>query len=169
MSDNSAPQLGHFRKAPLIFDGTEVRVIDGRGFGSRSCVVTFTSWSDEATLDRAGFGESFFRAERIDAVHVISRTNRWWQHDETWPALAAVRAAVACHARVVAYGSSMGAYAAARLGGEAGANVVLAMSPQFSIIPNVAPFEHRWAATPHRRSTLPGSTSLTYRALRRPT
>lgn len=132
---------------PRLFDGADVRVVDARGFGSAACVVTFTSWTDDFTLDRPGFGEDFLRAEGIDAVHVVSRDNRWWQYGETLPAMAAVRAAVAGYARVVTYGSSMGAYAAVRLAGEAGAGVVLAMSPQFSILPSAAPFEHRWAST----------------------
>ena len=146
MSEAPFPSAAVDGGRPLLFDGADVRVVDARSFGSAACVVTFTSWTDELTLEREGFGEAFLRGEAVDAVHVISRDNRWWQYDETLPAMAAVRAAAAGHGRVVAYGSSMGAYAAVRLAGEAGAGVALAMSPQFSILPAVAPFEHRWSA-----------------------
>jgi hypothetical protein len=59
-------------------------------------------------------------------------------------AMACVHTATRAYARVVTYGSSMGAYAALRFAGVAGAHCALAMSPQFSIDPAVAPFEYRW-------------------------
>ena len=129
---------------PLLFDGVDVRVKDARLFGSPVVFVTFTSWTDDMSLDREGFAEGFLRGEGIDGIHVISRDNRWWQYAETLPAMAAVRSAATAYARAVTYGSSMGAYAAVRLAGQAGADAVLAMSPQFSILPRVAAFEHRW-------------------------
>ena len=44
----------------------------------------------------------------------------------------------------------MGAYAAIRLGGLVGATTAIALSPQFSLDPRVAPFEDRWPVEARR-------------------
>ena len=119
-----------------------VRKVDGQGGGS--CVVTFDSFTDFRSLDRTGFGEQFFAAAGVDAVHVIPRDNDWYQYSEMAEAMQCVRAATRGYARVVTYGSSMGAYAAIRFAGLAGAHAVLALSPQYSIDPAVVPWERRW-------------------------
>lgn len=108
------------------------------------CVVTFDSFTDDRTLDRPGFGEGFFHSRGIHAFHVIARDNDWYQHPEMLDAMAAVHAATRPYARTLAYGSSMGAYAALRLGGVVGATAALALSPQYSIDPETVPWEHRW-------------------------
>ena len=114
--------------------------------GGTCCVVTFDSFTDHRTLDRPGFGEHFFQANKVDAVHVIPRENRWYHYPDMAAAMAAVRAATRGYDRVVTYGSSMGAYAAIRFAGLVGAHAILAMSPQFSIDPAIVPWERRWAA-----------------------
>ncbi len=113
--------------------------------GSPCCVVTFDSFTDHRTLDRPGFGELFFDINGIDAVHVIPRDNRWYDYPTMGDAMAQVAAATRGYGRVMTYGSSMGAYAAIRFAGLAGANAVLALSPQFSIAPSVVPWEPRWS------------------------
>ena len=37
------------------------------GHNSAACVITFNSYSDNRTLDRAGFGEPFLSKQGIDA------------------------------------------------------------------------------------------------------
>ena len=106
--------------------------------------MTFDSFTDFRTLDRAGFGEGFLDHAAIDAIHVIPRDNLWYQHPEMLQAMACVHAATHGYDRVVTYGSSMGAYAAIRFAGLAGAHAVLALSPQYSIDPAIARWEHRW-------------------------
>ena len=129
-----------FRSGDLL-----VRRVPGAGDGDRTCaVVTFDSFTDWRTLDRPGFGQGVLHDAGIDAVHVVSRDNHWFQYPEVPEAMARVRAAMQGYGRVVAYGSSMGAYAALRLAGLVGADTVLALSPQFSISRRVAPWEHRW-------------------------
>ena len=95
-------------------------------------------------LDRAGFGQSFLASRRIDAVHVISADNRWYQYPEIPEALEVIRRIAARYPRTVAYGMSMGGYAAIRFGAAAGAAGALAISPQFSVDPEIVPFENRW-------------------------
>ena len=131
---------GHtlFRDADLV-----VRHVPGTG---DRCVVTFAPLSDTPGTGNRGFGERFFAARTVPAVHVVPRGNHWYQYPATLAAMAAIRTAVQPYARVLAYGSSMGAYAALRLGPAAGAHAVLALSPQFSIRPARVPFEYRWTA-----------------------
>ena len=127
-----------------IFRSSEMAVRTVGGFASAACVITFSPYSDERTLDRPGFGEAFFRDRSIDAVHVISRENDWYQYPETPIMAAQVAELVSRYERVVAYGSSMGGYAAIRFGGLAGASAALAISPQFSVDRQTAPSEVRW-------------------------
>ncbi|WP_158742532.1 tetratricopeptide repeat protein [Acidisphaera sp. L21] len=128
----------------VLFRSDNLAVRKIGGFSSACCVVTFDSFTDTRTLDRAGFGEHFLQSRHIDAIHVVSRENDWYQYPEMAAAMTVVHAATRGYDRVVTYGSSMGAYAAIRLAGLAGANVALAMSPQYSIDPAVAAFERRW-------------------------
>ena len=136
---------GRIVAAQELFRTDDLLVRRVAGFGGPLCYVTFDSYTDHRTLDRPGFGEDFFRGRGVDAIHVLSRENRWYQHPELIDALAAVAAATAGYARVIAYGSSMGGFAALRYGALCGATMGLALSPQFSIDPEVAPFDRRWA------------------------
>lgn len=126
-----------FRSADLL----------ARAVGRRSgdvCVVTFACLLDRPDLAAPGFGEAFFADRGIDAVHVTCSGNDWYQYPDLFAALDAVRAAVRPYRRVLAYGSSMGGYAAVRYGERSGAHEALAISPQFSIDARRAPFETRW-------------------------
>lgn len=128
-----------------IFRSPELLVRDLRRHASASCVVTFQSYTDNRTVDRPGFGEVFFDANGIDAIHVVPRNNDWYQYSEIDEACSRICKLTASYPHVVAYGQSMGGYGAIRLGGRVGAQVSLAISPQFSIDPAVTPFEPRWA------------------------
>jgi tetratricopeptide (TPR) repeat protein len=127
-----------------LFRSENLAVRKVGAYGEACCVVTFDSFTDFRSLDRTGFGEHFFATSGIDAIHVIPRDNDWYDYPEMAEAMACVQAATRGYARVVAYGSSMGAYAAIRFAGLAGAQAVLALSPQYSIDPAVVPWEQRW-------------------------
>jgi len=122
------------------------RVLAGDG---RLVVVTFDSYHEPAGMDRPGFGEAFFQAEGITAVHVMSHRNDWFQYTETEDVLRTIRKTCSEAERVLAYGSSMGGYAALRFADAIGAHAALALSPQYSLDPSKVPFETRWA--PDRR------------------
>jgi lysophospholipase L1-like esterase/pimeloyl-ACP methyl ester carboxylesterase len=112
--------------------------------GSPACVITFDSFTDFRSLDRPGFGERFLEQNKIDAIHIISRDNDWYQYAEMPQALAAARLHIPEGARSITYGSSMGGYAALRFASSLGALTSIAISPQFSLAPSVVPFETRW-------------------------
>lgn len=118
-------------------------------------VVTFDHYGIGHGFDRPGFGQEFLRAEGISAIHVMGVREDWYQYSEMAEAMKVVRAAVAGADRVMTYGSSMGGYAAVRFADAAGANAVLAISPQYSIDPKKAPFEKRWPQESRRTQWLP--------------
>lgn len=138
-------ESGRIVAARELFRSDDLLVRQVAGFGGPICYVTFASYTDDRTLDRPGFGEEFFAARGIDAIHVLSRDNRWYQHPELPEALAAIAAATEGYARTIAYGSSMGGFAALRYGATCGAMAGIALSPQFTVDPRVAPFDRRWA------------------------
>ena len=115
----------------------------------RRIVVTFDSYHEPAGLDRPGFGQAFFQAEAITAIHVMSFRNDWFQHREMADLLPRIRKACVHAEQILAYGSSMGGYAALRFAEPIGAHAALALSPQYSLDPRKVPFETRWA--PDRR------------------
>lgn len=126
-------------------DDLRVRFIDVADAPRTLCVVTFDSFNDLGTLHRPGFGEPFFESRRVPGIHVICKDNLWYQEPDLPQALAAIRRVTAGFSRVVAYGSSMGGYAAIRFGSSVGASTAIAISPQFSIDPKEVDFEIRWA------------------------
>ena len=138
-------QPGTMVCADELFRSNDLIVRRIGGFGGALCYVTFDSYTDNRTLDRPGFGEAYFRARGVDAIHVLSRDNHWYQYPELPEAIAAIRAATAGYDRVIAYGSSMGGFAALRYGSACGATTGLALSPQYSVDPAIVPFERRWA------------------------
>lgn len=114
------------------------------GFASRGCVVTFGPFADMRAVDGAGFGEDFLRNQQVDAIHVLPKRNDWYQHPGLPDVCRLIAARTAAYERVIAFGSSMGGYAAIRYGGWAGADVAFALSPQFTPRPLRPPFDQRW-------------------------
>lgn len=112
--------------------------------GSSVCVVTFDSYTDHRTLDRPGFGEAFLETHQIDAIHFIQKNNKWYLYSDLSAACALVKELTKRYDKVIAYGQSMGGYAAIRFGREIGASLAVAISPQFSVNPKVVPFDKRW-------------------------
>lgn len=112
-------------------------------------VVTFDNYSIGHGFDREGFGEAFLKQYGVSAIHVMGVREDWYQYPDMEAALEAVRAATT-GARVMTYGSSMGAYAAIRFADRVGAQAALALSPQYSVDPRKAPFEKRWPADGRR-------------------
>ncbi len=116
------------------------------GHASTTLAVCFDSYTDTRTLEREPFGAAFMEKHKTDAISIQSAENDWYQYSELKSALAKVADTAKSYSRVLAYGSSMGGYAAIRFGDWAGAHLALAISPQFSINPALCPWENRWSA-----------------------
>ncbi len=78
----------------------------------------------------------------IDIIHVIPRAADWYHYPDMDACLDAVRPHVGPD--TIAYGSSMGAFVAARFSDRLGIRRALCFSPQYSIQPGIVPFERRW-------------------------
>jgi hypothetical protein len=114
------------------------------GMSADCCVVTFAPFDENHSLGRPGFEQGSFRKSRLDAIHIIPSSNQGYQYAELPQLCARVAEMTASYKRVVAYGSSMGGYAAVRYGAWAGAHIALALSPQFTLDPLRPPFDGRW-------------------------
>jgi hypothetical protein len=139
----------------IIFRSAHIevrRIVAGDG---RHQVVTFESYHDDAGLDRSGFGQSFFERSGFTGIHVLTVGNDWYQYPEIDEVLAVIRDAVAGADRVLAYGSSMGGYAAIRFADAIGATHVLSLSPQYSIDPHRMRADRRWWWDQERIAFLP--------------
>lgn len=115
--------------------------------GTDCCVVTFDAISFNLDLDREAFAEEFLASRGISAIHVLSRHNNWYQDKDLPAALTRVEEVTSRYPHVVAYGSSMGGYGVLRYADDVAADLVIAISPQYSLSPERVPFETRWRET----------------------
>lgn len=127
-----------------LYASENLEVLRRAPHGSAIVVITFQSFVDAHEPPRGGFGEAFLDENGFDAIHVISRSNAWYQYADMPAALAAIAAAAGAATRVT-YGLSMGAYAAVRFARDVQADRAIAISPQYSIDPRTVPFEKRWS------------------------
>ena len=127
-----------------VYSSAQLRARAVVGMSTDSCVVTFDSHSENLSLGRPGFQQGFLRKSGMDAIHVISNRNNGYQVADLPQLCSKVSELTQAYRRVVAYGMSMGAYAAIRYGGWAGAHVALAISPLFTLDPARQPFDKRW-------------------------
>jgi Flp pilus assembly protein TadD len=119
-------------------------------------VVTFDNYGIGHGFDRPGFGEAWLRTQQISAIHVLGRAEDWYQYEDLSEALAVVRQAVKDASRVITYGSSMGGYAAVRFADAVGAHAALALSPQYTLDPEIASHDRRWSQDANRIEWLKG-------------
>lgn len=128
----------------VIFESENVRVVRTPGTRSDVVFVTFEAHQLKRPLDRKGFGEKFLQDNGFTSYHLLAGDNFWFQYPEMAEVLAAVRADVGPGPEIVAYGVSMGGYAAFRFAGLLGAARVIAFSPQYSIDKRRIPWDKRW-------------------------
>lgn len=133
-----------FPNVAEIYSSSNLRVRYGAGFGSSSIAITFTPWRTLQSLDHEGFAEPFLAGLGMDSIFVTCATNQWYQYEDVPAALRAIQAVAQKYSRRVTYGSSMGAFAALAFSAAVQADLILAISPQFSLDPSVASFETRW-------------------------
>lgn len=74
---------------------------------------------------------------KLNAIGFMPRRSLWYPASHTLPAIFASEQYLAKFERRIAYGSSMGGYAALRYGKAVGADTAIAFVPQFSKNPNI--------------------------------
>ncbi|WP_024717949.1 MULTISPECIES: hypothetical protein [Pseudomonas] len=104
---------------------------------SRQLVVAFHALQLTQYLDlpRKGQSRETLRAAGLDSVQVIPRGNQWYQYGDIDEMILAIRTISDTYQEVVAYGQSMGAYAAIHTSAALQPSKVLAICPQFSVDP----------------------------------
>ncbi len=107
-------------------------------------IVSFANWMGTPSLTSYGAAQGLLGPRGVDAIYLNCAGNHWWQYEDLWSAIAAIRDFVAPWREVVTYGSSMGGYAAFRYAVALGARRAVASCPQFSIQRTVMPLENRW-------------------------
>ena len=127
----------------IIHDGAHYRVVHRRVSDDPLTVVYFESLLPEPSREAPPTAQDFFVRRGVNFIGVRPARNDWYQQDEIFAAIAAIRAATP-GGRLAGYGGSMGAYAAINFASDLGLATLLAICPQFSIRPEKAPFERRW-------------------------
>ena len=128
----------------IIHDGAQYRVVHRRVSDDPLTVVFFESLLPTPSRLAPPTAQEFFVRRGINFVGIRPAQNDWYQQEEIFAALAAVRRATP-GARLVGYGGSMGGYGAINFAAELGLASLLAICPQVSIARAVVPFERRWA------------------------
>lgn len=121
-------------------DHLAARLVDG---DSEAVVVAFPDRVHPVGFDGPGWGEGFLASRRISAVYIACARIDWFQTPDFFVALAAIRAGLGTR-RITTYGSSMGGYGALLSARALAARRCLALSPQYSIDPEIVPFERRY-------------------------
>lgn len=103
--------------------------------------ITFTP-SGNRVLDGLGFGGKFLLDNKVDLISVKCNNDSWFQTipEEAFELINRIVDNKG-YTTVVAYGSSMGGYAAIQFSKRFKCDVVLALSPQFTILES---FDKRW-------------------------
>lgn len=133
----NAPRTDHVRDGAVatqvLLDDDEIRIEHfDRGGAGGTLVVTFDPIA--YLWDRPPFGHEFLRKQSLDVVAVRKKSENFYQPLSREAFEAAVAPVASRYARVVSYGSSLGAYAALYFGRDEPWTVI-ASSPRNSTHP----------------------------------
>lgn len=129
------------------FNGNDIRLLCNECPVNSLVVFTF-SCLEKNPATAPPFGGKFLQDKNIHAIHFVAKRNHWWQTPEMDEAIQIIKGLTYLsdeNIRMINYGSSMGGYGAIRFSKQLNSDVVIAVSPQFSIDRPVVPFEKRWA------------------------
>jgi hypothetical protein len=107
-------------------------------------VVTFTPRPKKGRPIPALWGTKYLEKRGISYVAFQALGSHWWQTPEMDEAVKVIRPTLSRYSRITTYGGSMGAHGALAFSKTLGAQRVIASAPQFSMDPEVVPWETRW-------------------------
>ena len=116
----------------IIFDGQEIVVHRNNHFGDY-LVITFCPAGVSENSRSGFFAESPLNKLKIPSVGITAKYDYWFISDEESEWLPLVQEIAAEYKKVIVIGCSMGAHAAIRLSAALRANIVLALSPKWSL------------------------------------
>ncbi len=130
-------------KGQLVSSGEHLRATLFNGNSNR-LIITFSFRQKGRTEFVEATGSKMFKEQGFAQLAITSRTNDWFINPDT-SAIESVLQALAPHYQTVQMlGYSMGGYGAFRFAAAANASNIVAVSPQFSIHPDVIPFDKRF-------------------------
>jgi hypothetical protein len=129
----------------IIFDGDRLRatLFEGDGTAGRLIVTFRQRVAQDGAFDEARPVGRFVSAGYAH-LHLQSRLNDWYINAETAAFENVIGACASAYTRVVATGFSMGGYAVLRFSRVLGVQHALLISPQYSIDPEVVPWDRRF-------------------------
>lgn len=143
--------LQGFEKAQMtattIFEDEHVSVYSSPAPGVKSRDVLVISYSP-MNHDFGGKGipaRGALHSSGFDVVGIIARQNNWYPQASMVRAAEALRDLLRGYSCTVAYGSSMGGYAAIKYSALMGCDSVLSLAPQASIAPDDVPWDKRFS------------------------
>ncbi len=125
-----------------IFNGTAITAFANIDPKADRALVTFANWAKNPPRKpvfpslAAAYGMSYFG--------LVARQNHWWQTEEFPQALLEIADLTRDRMEIVCFGTSMGATGALLARRFIGSAFTLAVSPQYAITPQDAPWEDRW-------------------------
>jgi hypothetical protein len=125
----------------IVYEDDDLRVIARAG--SSAFVLATFSPLDMPVLQHGFFARSVTLNAELSAVGFVAKRPHWFMSPGMPSAVAAAREAIG-PAEVIAYGSSMGAFAALKWADPLGASSVIAMAPMTTIEPAPAGFDPRF-------------------------
>ncbi|MGE7415072.1 tetratricopeptide repeat protein [Methylobacterium tarhaniae] len=129
----------------ILFESVNLKIRYKESPNKELIVVSFASYDKNQTKDKSGFGERLFEKYNTSAIFVTCSNNDWYQYEEIFDAITAINKVTCAYHEIVNYGSSMGGYASILFSKLTKADRVIAISPQFSINPESAPYEKQWS------------------------
>lgn len=127
----------------LIFEGPHLRATIFNEEAPKLLVTFRQRIAEPGQFDEAKPVRSFLR-KNYAHLHLQSRLNDWYVNADTEAFEAALAPVASEYRRVVATGFSMGGYGVLRFSGALGIQHALLVSPQFSISPEVVPWDRRY-------------------------
>lgn len=118
-----------------------------RAKAPRSKLAVTFSHVGSLDIRKPGYAENFLLERGFDVLTLKCNVNNWFQDISREQLRDAIAGRLPDYDFVVCYGSSMGGYAAIYFAEIVKANVVIALSPQYSIDPKIVDFDQRWAGS----------------------
>ncbi|MBN3841819.1 hypothetical protein [Burkholderia sp. Ac-20349] len=125
-----------------IFDNGST-IADLTSIGSDTLVITFQPYGVPGA-ERRGFGEDIIPALGCDVLCFKPLINNWYQDIAVADLNDVAKSVIHAYKRRIGYGSSMGAYALFYFANALRLQEIVALSPQYSVDPLIAPSENRW-------------------------
>jgi hypothetical protein len=123
-----------------------VSVVQSGAIGpGQRVAITLDHWRDAGERrNPAPYAAKFLARRGIAHINIFAHWNHWFQVEDMEAAVAVAAAAAATADQRIVYGNSMGGFGALQFGGSLGADLVIAMAPQFSMDGRKAPLERRY-------------------------